>query len=360
MRKSCMTISQTNPNMEKEKPVHRTAHEHSIVLSMLKKIPELVSQLSGEHLKIISKKVFSETWIKGSTVIADDGLYVILKGLVQPRIKVLRSLNEESDSIISSISRESYSFDADLIDSTLAEIYVPSREILLRQWDTFGSLEAASHTEENEPSFSVVTEEECEILKIPAKEYEKLKLAKVKREIMRKLKLIRRCPFYENWPTLSICDLVSLSKWKIFPPGQVLVESGTVSPFVGFINAGYCNIYRNIVGLMRIRVNKVLKVPKLVYMGKLKEKESFGEISVLLQAPFSCTIISGGEVEMMIIEDKDILALDSVTKELMIQTAKPTFGHLTEEDVKHEYIQKVQAKEWKHFKVGSGRKLHVE
>lgn len=42
-------------------------------------------------------------------------------------------------------------------------------------------------------------------------------------------------------------------------------------------------------------------------MGKLKEKESFGEISVLLQAPFSCTIISGGEVEMMIIEDKDIL-----------------------------------------------------
>ncbi|ERE82005.1 cyclic nucleotide-binding domain-containing protein 1 [Cricetulus griseus] len=215
--------------LTQHRPVHRTAHEHSIVLSMLKKIPELVSQLSGEHLKIISKKVFSETWIKGSTVIADDGLYVILKGLVQPRIKVLRSLNEESDSIISSISRESYSFDADLIDSTLAEIYVPSREILLRQWDTFGSLEAASHTEENEPSFSVVTEEECEILKIPAKEYEKLKLAKVKREIMRKLKLIRRCPFYENWPTLSICDLVSLSKWKIFPPGQGTVRKITDS-----------------------------------------------------------------------------------------------------------------------------------
>ncbi|ERE82004.1 cyclic nucleotide-binding domain-containing protein 1 [Cricetulus griseus] len=96
----------------------------------------------------------------------------------------------------------------------------------------------------------------------------------------------------------------------------VLVESGTVSPFVGFINAGYCNIYRNIVGLMRIRVNKVLKVPKLVYMGKLKEKESFGEISVLLQAPFSCTIISGGEVEMMIIEDKDILV--NVNKGLSI------------------------------------------
>lgn len=42
-------------------------------------------------------------------------------------------------------------------------------------------------------------------------------------------------------------------------------------------------------------------------MGKLKEKQSFGEISILLQDPFTCTIITGGEVEMTIIEDKDIL-----------------------------------------------------
>lgn len=41
-------------------------------------------------------------------------------------------------------------------------------------------------------------------------------------------------------------------------------------------------------------------------MGRLKEKESFGEISVLLQEPFPCTIITGKEVEMAIIEDKDI------------------------------------------------------
>lgn len=41
-------------------------------------------------------------------------------------------------------------------------------------------------------------------------------------------------------------------------------------------------------------------------MGKLKEKESFGEISILLQAPFTCTVITGQEVEMAVIEDKDI------------------------------------------------------
>lgn len=45
---------------------------------------------------------------------------------------------------------------------------------------------------------------------------------------------------------------------------------------------------------------------KLVYMGKVKEMESFGEISVLLQIPFKCTVVAGNEVEMAIIEDKDL------------------------------------------------------
>lgn len=34
---------------------------------MLKTIPDLTSQLLDEHLKILSKNVISETWIKGST-----------------------------------------------------------------------------------------------------------------------------------------------------------------------------------------------------------------------------------------------------------------------------------------------------
>ena len=41
-------------------------------------------------------------------------------------------------------------------------------------------------------------------------------------------------------------------------------------------------------------------------MGRLNEKESFGEISVLLQVPFTCTIVTGEDVEMAIIEDKDL------------------------------------------------------
>lgn len=41
-------------------------------------------------------------------------------------------------------------------------------------------------------------------------------------------------------------------------------------------------------------------------MGKVKEMESFGEISVLLRVPFTCTVVTGNEVEMAVIEDKDL------------------------------------------------------
>ncbi|XP_021015364.1 cyclic nucleotide-binding domain-containing protein 1 [Mus caroli] len=336
-------------NILKKLPVYRTTQEHNMVWKILQSIPGLTSQLSNEDLKILSKKVISETWIKSSTVIGDDGLYVLLTGQARRRVKVFRSLIEENDSIITSLYRDSFLFDAELQDSTVAQLYVPSKKLIVKKWGIFGSLKGGPEMDESDRS--VVTDSDCEILKIPAKEYEKLKLEKVKHENAQKLKLIRKCPFYETWPTLSIWELVSISKFKNFPPGHVLVESGTVISFVGYINSGYCNIYRNVVGLVDLPINKVKKIKKLVYMGKLKEKESFGEISILLQAPFTCTIITGREVEMAVIEDKDIQALDPVTKELMIQTAKPTFGHLTEEDVKSEYIKSVQAKEWKYFKV---------
>lgn len=41
-----------------------------------------------------------------------------------------------------------------------------------------------------------------------------------KLENKQKVKLIRQCPYYEEWPTLSIYELVGLIKWKKFPPGH--------------------------------------------------------------------------------------------------------------------------------------------
>nr|XP_035922835.1 cyclic nucleotide-binding domain-containing protein 1 [Halichoerus grypus] len=347
---------------------------------MLKTIPDLTCQLPEEHLKTLSKNVISETWVKGSTVVGNDGFYIILKGSARPQTKVHRNLTEENESTASFIPQSFQEFvNEDFKNFILAEMHTPSCDatiwlfvfwILLRQWSTFGTLEVAAQTKSETKEHSVITEEDCEILKIPAKDYARLKSEKIKLENKEKVKLIRKCPYYEEWPTLSIYELVALIKWKKFPPGHVIVESGKIISFVAYINSGYCDIYRNIVGLMKLQSKKVKKIQKLVCMGRLKEKESFGEISVLLQVPFTCTIVTGKEVEMAIIEDKDLfgnaftilclfsglgstwisIELDPVTKQLMLHTAKPTFGHLTDDDVKNEYLQREQKKEWKNFK----------
>lgn len=76
-------------------------------------------------------------WFQFISVIGDDGLYVILKGHARPRVKVIKSLTEDDDSIISSISRESLAFDAELKDSTRAELYLPSHEFLVRDFNFY-------------------------------------------------------------------------------------------------------------------------------------------------------------------------------------------------------------------------------
>ncbi|XP_042780298.1 cyclic nucleotide-binding domain-containing protein 1 [Panthera leo] len=316
----------------KKLPIYRTLREHRTVWKMLKTIPDLTSQLTDEHLKTLSRSVISETWVKGSTVVGNDGFYIILKGSARPQTKAYKDLIDENESASSFIPQSFQGFVSNEdFKNILAEMHTPSCDPMLRQWSTFGTLEVTAQTESDTKEYSVITEEDCEILKIPAKDYVRLKSENIKLENKEKMKLIHKCPYYEEWPTLSICELVALIKWKKFPPGHVIVESGKIISFVAYIYSGYCNIYRNIVGLMKLQPKKVKKNQKLVCMGKLNEKESFGEISVLLQVPFTCTIVTGKEVEMAIIEDKDLFELDPVTKQLMLHTAKPTFGHLKDD-----------------------------
>ncbi|XP_039079816.1 cyclic nucleotide-binding domain-containing protein 1-like [Hyaena hyaena] len=291
----------------KKLPTYRTLREHRTVWKMLKTIPDLTSQLTDEHLKTLSKSVISETWVKDSTVVGNDGFYIILKGSARLQTKVYKDLIDENESASSFIpqSSQGFFFNEDF-KNILPEMHPPSLKPVLRQWSTFGTLEVTAQTELETKEYSVITEEDCEILKIPAKDFARLKSEKIKLENKEKMKLIRNCPYYEEWPTLSICELVALIKWKKFPPGHVIVETGKIISFVAYINSGYCNIYRDVVGLIKLQPKKVKKIQKLVCMGTLKEKESFGEISVLLQLPFTCTIITGEEVEMAIIEDKDV------------------------------------------------------
>ncbi|XP_016054437.1 PREDICTED: cyclic nucleotide-binding domain-containing protein 1 [Miniopterus natalensis] len=292
----------------KKLPIHRTLREHNTVWKMLKTVPDLTSQLTDDNLRALSKNVISETWIKDSTVVGNDGFYVILKGWARPRTQMYKSLIEEDGPRTTFIpqSFHSYVCNEDLERVALTELELPPCGILLGPWSTFGTLEVTAQVQADPQVYSVVTEEDCEILKIPAINYAKLKSEKAKFENKQIVKLIRKCPYYEEWPTLSICELVLLVKWKKFPPGHVIVESGNIIPFVAYIHSGHCNVYRNIVGFMKISPKKVKKIRKLVYMGQLQKQESFGEISALLQAPFTCTVIAGEEVVLAVIEDKDL------------------------------------------------------
>ncbi|XP_036193394.1 cyclic nucleotide-binding domain-containing protein 1 [Myotis myotis] len=330
----------------KKLPIHRTLHEHKTVWKMLKTVPDLTSQLTDDHLRILSKNVISETWIKGSTVLGNDGFYVILKGLARAQTQLYKNLIEEEGFSATCIPQ---SFHSSAYSEDLQQPAARSGT-LLRPWSTFGTLDVTAQIQSDRTVSSVVTEEDCELLKISADNYAKFKSEKTKFENKQIMKLIRGCPYYEEWPTVSIHELVLRVKWKKFPRGHVIVESGNIIPFVAYINSGHCNIYRNVVGLVKLQPKRAKKVQKLVYMGQLHRQESFGELSALLRQPFTCTVVAGDEVEAAIIQGKDLRELDPVTQKLMLQTAKPTFGHITDEDVRYKYLQKELRKEWKSFK----------
>ncbi|EPQ16492.1 Cyclic nucleotide-binding domain-containing protein 1 [Myotis brandtii] len=247
---------------------------------MLKTVPDLTSQLTDDHLRILSKNVISETWIKGSTVVGNDGFYVILKGLARAQTQLYKNLVEEEGFSATCIPQ---SFPSSAYSEDLQ--HPAARGTLLRPWSTFGTLDVTAQIQSDRTVSSVVTEEDCELLKISADNYAKFKLEKTKFENKEIVKLIRGCPYYEEWPTLYIHELVLRVKWKKFPRGHG--EKPEAQGLIEFA-AGH------------------KKVRKLVYMGQLHKQESFGELSALLQLPFTCTVVAGEEVEAAVIQGKDL------------------------------------------------------
>lgn len=65
--------------------------------------------------------------------------------------------------------------------------------------------------------------------------------------------------FLSEYTKQFLCSIIVINYISLlYLSFSVLVESGTVISFVGFINSGYCNIYRNVVGLMSLRLNKMV------------------------------------------------------------------------------------------------------
>ncbi|XP_072459727.1 cyclic nucleotide-binding domain-containing protein 1 isoform X2 [Notamacropus eugenii] len=340
-------------NVLKKFPIHRSHAERRFVYKMMKTMPDLSSQLTREDFRALSRNITVETWLRGTTVIANEGFYIILKGSVRPRCKVYKKMIElVSTDFFSAQSSERSSEEEFFQEKPLTEYrsLLNPHYVILGPWNGFGTLIELPEPKMGSNLYALTMEDDCQLLKINAKEYAKVKKEQAKMEKLIREQLIHKCPYYRNWPKLSVDELTVHIKWRRYPPGHVLVTDGEIIPFVAYIQSGFCKVYREVIGLIKYRLRKMKKKRKRVFMGKLQEKESFGEISVLLQIPFTCTIITGSEVELGIIDAEDMLELDWVTRKLVLQTAEQTFGYLTDEDVQNEYIARQRYKEWKIFK----------
>jgi hypothetical protein len=106
---------------------------------------------------------------------------------------------------------------------------------------------------------------------------------------------------------------------------------------------------------------------KQVVIGKLKENESFGEVSVIQKEPMTCSIVTETECRIGVIQFEKIYSmflfskcflttfytikgLDDITRRLLVHANKRNFSNLTQEDLHKQYIDQELKKEWIEFK----------
>ncbi|XP_067291452.1 cyclic nucleotide-binding domain-containing protein 1 [Pseudorasbora parva] len=301
----------------KKFPSERSQSEHHIIYKLLKGIHSLTSRLGLQELKQISTVTTVETWDRGQIIFGHNGFYLVLKGSVKP------------------FSHE-----------TIKEDQAASK---IAAGGSFGSFEPGNAIVGDANIQSVLTLETCEILKISRSGYEKVKKDVLAQDHQVKVSLIQGCQLYLHWPKLSINHLVDSIQLKTFPANQVLVKEGKICPFVAFIGCGECNILQDVGSLKKTVDKKGCRI-RFVLVGKLGPKQSFGEVSILLNQPSPCTVITATEVHGGIIQPECLKGLDSVTTSLILQTAQPMCGKLSEEELMKEFLTQERMKKWEHEK----------
>ncbi|XP_051538342.1 cyclic nucleotide-binding domain-containing protein 1 [Myxocyprinus asiaticus] len=301
----------------KKLPVERSQAEHHVIYKLLKGIDSLTFQLSPQELKQISTIATIETWDRGQIIFGHNRFYIVLKGSVKP-------YNHE----------------------TLKE---DQRVSMITVGGFFGSFGSINAVDGGAIVQCVLTLESCKILKISGTCYEKLKKDILAQDHAFKVSLIQACQLYLHWHKFSINHLANAMHLKTFPANQVLVKEGEVCPFVVFIGRGECNILQDVGLLMKPMDKKSCRI-KFVVVGKLGPKQSFGEVSILLHKPSPCTVITATEVHGGIIQPEALKELDQVTTSLILQTAQPICGKLSEEEVMKEFLTQERMKKWEHEK----------
>ncbi|CAF0878140.1 unnamed protein product [Didymodactylos carnosus] len=300
--------------------VQRTAAEHNEVFQILSQFEQFMSLDQPDILKhavqIAHIEVCSES---KQPVLGSTGFYLILKGSVIPH----------SDPYIN------------LPNTILRQpTPTPTTEVRLTVGDCFGTLKPIEQSSNpNSRMLWILTaEENCEFLKIPADEFQALTRKVQQTAYQEKWNVLRSCTAYKMWPKQQAEELINGLEWLSFPPNTILASEGYRCPFIAFIKVGECHILRKVDVIKTAEDGTKHRQLRQVVMGKIAAPDSFGEISVLLQEAMTCTIVTASP------------CLTEVTRKLLIHSAKRTYAHFNQDDIRHEYIEQESRKEWSDLK----------
>ncbi|CAF0954931.1 unnamed protein product [Adineta steineri] len=224
--------------------------------------------------------------------------------------------------------------------------HIPPEPLTVGQ--SFGSLKPAEGR--SKATWLITTDENSEFLKINKDQFLTIKTKFEQAEYQEKCSLVCSCGEYKAWSKQIIDELLHLIEWIDYPQNTIIASEGFRCPFIGYLKIGECHVLRK-VDVVKLEQNGTKsRQLRQVVMGKITAPDSFGEISVISQEAMTCTIVTSTYCWLGIIRPEKILELPDVTRKLMLQTTQRTFGHLTQDDIRREYVSQETRKEWTDFK----------
>jgi len=321
----------------KKYPFERTASENDKIFTILQTFEFFAENVDSAVLKELCVVAQLEAWKDEEfSVYGKTGVHLILKGSVVPLYEPYLfsgKTGQYPKAFLPLEGLEDY------------DDYVPTLSV----GDCFGTW--LQYEEPYTKELSVVTQEpNCEFLKISVNDYKRVITQIKQREHTEKLNLLLSCEQYRMWPKQPLISVADSIEWISYPPNTVLVSEGYKSPFIGFIRSGECHVLRQVDVLQSLKNGKKEQKTKQVVMGRLGPFDSFAEISLLMDEPITCSIVTASDVELGVVRPEKISALDDVTQQLFRQSNSRTFGDLTKEDIQSEYLQQELKREWNEFK----------
>ncbi|KAI0212923.1 Cyclic nucleotide-binding domain-containing protein 1 [Lamellibrachia satsuma] len=315
-------------------PFERTAGENDQIYSIVHRFAELCCQVEPLVLKELCVVAQLEVWKEDNiTLFGNTGLHIVLKGSVRPHNKPhIKFVGQQIN-----------------FRSPTPEPRDPLPQ--LQVGDCFGTLEQVSGRSLNSRILTVLTTDtHCEFMKISTTDYARIIEQMKQREETAKVDLLQSCESFKLWSKQPLAKVASLITLNTFPPNTILVSESFTAPYIGIIKSGECRVLRQVEVMRPLPNGTMEKVDKQVVMGKLEATHSFGEVSIILDEPVTCSIVTATNVDVAVIEPHKLKELDEVTLQLLLQSSERTFGKITQEDIHNEYINQEMKREWNEFK----------